>query len=63
MSSFPGANTLFEGQQINGQTQRKETPIEERTQIGETPNREKRGTKERPKTQIKEDPRADPKRN
>jgi hypothetical protein len=41
VSSFRCANTLVEGQQINGHTEKRET--EERS-------------KERPETQIKEDP-------
>jgi hypothetical protein len=50
VSSIPGANTLFEGRQ----TQRKK-----RSQIGETPNREKRDQRRRSrKIQA-----ADPKRN
>jgi hypothetical protein len=39
VSSIPDANTVFEGQHINGQTHREdreETPIEERTQRRET---------------------------
>jgi hypothetical protein len=46
VSSIPGANTLFEGQQTNGQTQKRQ--LEERRkekrhkQIGETQKREHR---------------------
>jgi hypothetical protein len=49
VSSFRGASTLFEGQQINGHTQREERHREE-TQRRET---QKRETEERSKTQIK----------
>jgi hypothetical protein len=50
VSSIPDANTVFEGQQINGQTQIRETP----RQIGETPNTDKRDTEERHRREIKE---------
>jgi hypothetical protein len=46
VSSIPGANTLFEGQQINGQTHKEERHRRE----------EKTHPEERSKTQIKEDP-------
>jgi hypothetical protein len=43
-----GANTLFEGQQINGQTHREERrrQIEERTQRGEKQKRNRRNITE-----------------
>jgi hypothetical protein len=40
VSSIPGSNTLFEGQQINGQTHREETPIEEREKRRHTHRKE-----------------------
>jgi hypothetical protein len=58
---FPGANTPFEGQQINGQTHREERQIkrdtEETHSRRETSKRHKEErSKERPEMQIKEDP-------
>jgi hypothetical protein len=48
VSSIPGANTLFEGQQINEQTHREERrrQIDERTQRGETQKRNRRNITE-----------------
>jgi hypothetical protein len=46
VSSIRGANTLFEGQQINGHTEKRR----------EDTHREKRDTEETSKTQIKENP-------
>jgi hypothetical protein len=47
VSSLRGANILFDGQQINGQTHRKRRETQKR-------EREER-SKERPETQIKEE--------
>jgi hypothetical protein len=55
VSSFPGTNTIFEGQQINGQTRREETQKTVRRENTEKEITEQRA-EERSKTQIKEDP-------
>jgi hypothetical protein len=57
VSSFRGANTLFQGQQINGQRQRRETLKRETEERSPKEITEER-SKERPETQIKEDPRT-----
>jgi hypothetical protein len=60
VSSIPGASTLFEGQQINGQigeTQKREhTERRQRREDTHREERHKRETEERSKTEIKEDP-------
>jgi hypothetical protein len=55
-SSCPGANTLFEGQQINGQTHREMRREDTHTHTHTHTHTQKRDTEERSKMQIKEDP-------
>jgi hypothetical protein len=54
VSSFPGANTLFEGQQINEQRHRDRREDTEKGR--EDTHTEKGDTEERLMTQINEDP-------
>jgi hypothetical protein len=62
MSSFPDANTLFEGQQINGQTQRRRD--KERTHLEARNRREiKDPDQERSKQQIQRGTRTTPRHN
>jgi hypothetical protein len=57
VSSIRGANTRFEGHQINGQTHRERREDTHRREITEEQITEER-SKERPETQIKGDPRS-----
>jgi hypothetical protein len=56
VSSIPGANTIFQGQQNKGRSNREIKRGHREEQGREDTHTEKRDTEERSKTQIKEEP-------